>query len=70
MREMFMEDFINENRDELIHAINERRYFNDGKGGRGTIPTPEPQYDTDEIEDWILNDEGLYNWAKSEGVDV
>jgi hypothetical protein len=21
-------------------------------------------------EDWVLNDEGLYNWARSEGVDI
>ena len=26
--------------------------------------------DDDERERWILNDEGLYNWARSQGVDV
>ena len=26
--------------------------------------------DNDEIEDWILNDEGLYNWAEDEGVTI
>ena len=24
----------------------------------------------DDREDWILNDEGLYRWARSEGVKV
>ena len=24
----------------------------------------------DDREDWVLNDESLYNWAKSEGVDL
>ena len=23
-----------------------------------------------EREDWLLNDEGLYNWARSEGVNL
>lgn len=26
--------------------------------------------DDDEREMWIINDEGLYNWARSEGVKV
>ena len=26
--------------------------------------------DDDEREAWVLNDEGLYNWARSIGVDV
>ena len=24
----------------------------------------------EDLEDWILNDEGLYNWARREGVDI
>ena len=24
--------------------------------------------DMDELENWVLNDEGLYNWALSNGV--
>jgi hypothetical protein len=23
-----------------------------------------------EREDWVMNDEGLYNWARSEGVKI
>ena len=42
----------------------------DGNGGRGTIPDPPPTRNDDERRDWILNDEGLYNWARSEGVRI
>lgn len=53
-----IEDFIDNNRDDLIEIIkkatNKKNY----------------QFDNAEIENWILNDEGLYNWARSEGVDI
>lgn len=47
-------EFIRENRAELIAAI------------RNVVP--QAPNTTTEIRLWILNDEGLYNWAKSEGV--
>lgn len=53
---MNMNEFIEENRQELIAHI---------KGVCANCPT-----DDEEIEGWIANDESLYNWAKSEGVDV
>lgn len=28
------------------------------------------RWNDNEREDWILNDEGLYNWAISEGVNI
>jgi hypothetical protein len=31
---------------------------------------PAPDLDDDDLEDWINNDEGLYNWARSEGVEI
>jgi hypothetical protein len=31
---------------------------------------PNCEIDDDEIENWILNDEGLYNWAREAGVEV
>lgn len=65
-----MRQFIEDNRAEIDAAINGALYRHDGNGGRGTIPDPPPQRDDDEREDWILNDEGLYNWARSEGVKV
>ena len=31
---------------------------------------PNCKLNNDERESWILNDEGLYNWARSEGVKI
>lgn len=67
-REERLQAFVERNRMELIHAINQAVYRHDGNGGRGTIPTPEPHYDDDEIAQWVDNDEGLYAWAMREGV--
>lgn len=53
-----MKEFIEENRGELDAAI------------RTATGQPNADIDDDERENWILNDEGLYNWAKDEGVDV
>lgn len=50
---MTLQDFIDANREELIGCIQ-------GATGNDAVP------DNDEIEMWICNDEGLYNWAKSE----
>jgi len=63
-------EFIKAHRKELDEAINAARYRWDGKGGRGTIPTPAPTYNDEERRQWILNDEGLYNWARGEGVKI
>lgn len=65
-----MEEFIRENRDELTGCINRYLFRYDGNGGAGTIPDPPPTYDDDELNEWISNDEGLYDWARSEGVQV
>jgi len=51
-----MEEFIEKNRGQLDECI--RRVC------------PYIELDDDDREDWILNDEGLYNWARGEGVDV
>jgi uncharacterized pyridoxamine 5'-phosphate oxidase family protein len=48
--------FIKDNREELVATI--RR------------ACPNCRIDNSEIRLWILNDEGLYLWAKSEGVIV
>lgn len=67
---MTMRDFIRENREELDRSINSVLYRYDGHGGRGTIPDPPPSRNDGERRDWINNDEGLYRWARSEGVRI
>lgn len=65
---MRMRDFIKANRADLDSAINSVLYRYDGKGGHGVIPSPPPTHNDSERREWILNDEGLYRWARSEGV--
>ena len=67
---MTMTEFIRLNRTGLDHAINGALYRHDGRGGRGVIPDPPPKRNDSERRNWIINDEGLYNWARSEGVRV
>ena len=50
-----LKQFVRENRKEIDEAI-KRAYPSIGKLNDG------------ERQEWIQNDEGLYNWAKSEGV--
>ena len=38
--------------------------------GKELFHTPPPKHNDKERETWIMNDEGLYRWAKSEGVPV
>ena len=54
---MSMRGFIRQNRKELDRCI------------RSACPNIGSLNDSDR-EDWILNDQGLYNWARSEGVRV
>lgn len=53
---MTMRDFIKANRAELDECIHRSM--------------PGYRLNDSERRDWIENDEGLYNWAKSEGVRV
>ena len=56
---MKIRDFIKENRTELDECINR------------ALNNPEGTKQNDEARrDWIMNDEGLYNWARSEGVKI
>ena len=52
---MSMRQFIKDNRAELDRIINAKHQY---------VTNDEQR------EQWILNDEGLYNWARSEGVRV
>ena len=51
---MTMREFIKENRTELDMCIKKI--------------VPNYRLNDEERRQWILNDEGLYNWAKSYGV--
>lgn len=55
-RRKSMRDFIRENREEIDRAI--------------LRVCPNCRLNNDEREMWIRNDEGLYSWARSEGVSV
>lgn len=52
----------------LRNFIRENREYIDGYI-RGTCPNVGSLNDNDR-RDWIANDEGLYNWARSEGVRI
>jgi hypothetical protein len=67
---MKLKEFVRENGDEIDAAINSVMYRYDGRGGRGTVPTPAPRYSNDERREWVRNDEGLYCWARREGVRI
>jgi hypothetical protein len=54
---MSLREFVRKNRDELTDAIRRR------------CPTLDSLNDTDRA-DWVMNDEGLYSWARSEGVRI
>jgi len=56
---MKLQDFIKENREEIDDCI--ARALNMGKN---------PLANDHERRLWILNDEGLYNWARSAGVKI
>jgi hypothetical protein len=56
---MTLRQFIAANRDELDDII-----------ARALKMDHNPRPDDDERRLWILNDEGLYHWARSEGVKI
>lgn len=52
-----MREFIKEHRDELDACIRK-------------VSPNNPYFNDEERHKWIINDEGLYAWARSEGVRV
>lgn len=56
---MTLQQFIRDNRQELDAAI--ARALNEDRN---------PRANDSERRLWVLNDEGLYNWARSEGVRI
>ena len=61
---MTLKQFIRENRIELDRSINAVLYRYDGNGGHGRVPDPPPRRNDEERRQWVLNDEGLYRWAR------
>jgi len=68
--DMTLRAFIQAHRDELDQLINGAIYRHDGRGGPGKIPDPAPRLNDEDRREWILNDEGLYSWARMEGVRI
>lgn len=64
---MSMRDFITENKTELDIAI--YRALNDWEQGTANSISG-MRLNNEDREQWILNDEGLYNWARSSGVRI
>ncbi len=56
---MTIREFIRDNRVELDACI-----------ARALRKKENPYPNDEERRQWILNDEGLYNWARSEGVRI
>ena len=62
---MTLQQFIANNRADLdtciLRALNR---------GREKYPIERDRLNDSERRQWVLNDEGLYNWARSEGVRI
>jgi hypothetical protein len=56
MARQSLRDFIKANRADIDGAINR--------------VCPQASRNDEERRQWILNDEGLYSWARSEGVSI
>lgn len=59
MKTKSLRQFIKEHRQELDECI-----------ARALSEDKNPRPNDEERRLWILNDEGLYSWARSEGVNV
>lgn len=67
---MRLRDFVRINADAIDAVINAETYRHDGNGGRGSVPRPAPQYDSETRQGWVMNNEGLYLWARRSGVKI
>jgi len=72
---MRMEDFIRKHRDEIDRVIIAAVRFTPRqascqcpRNGTDHYCGDTPSLNNEDRRKWILNDEGLYNWARSEGV--
>jgi hypothetical protein len=74
---MTIYEFIDANRAELEQAINTRLNFvpktascNCYQSGTDHVHPVSRTLDDEALRQWIYNDEGLYNWARQEGVRI
>ncbi len=67
---MTLRAFIRDNRAELDRLILGAMYRHDGRGGKSQVPDPPPRLNDEERRQWVLNDEGLYLWARREGCRI
>jgi hypothetical protein len=75
---MSIRDFIREHRSELKEAISRQLNHVPRQASCDCPKSGTDHYHTDrnnrlddaELRLWVLNDEGLYNWARSEGVRI
>lgn len=74
---MTLREFIRRNRADIDSAINRRLGHVPRtascycpKSGTDHYHPPEKPHNDEERRGWVLNDEGLYLWARSEGVRI
>lgn len=72
-----LRQFIEENKAELRAIINRTLNYvpkeagcNCPKRGTNHYHEPDRRLSPEDLRGWVLNDEGLYNWARSEGVRI
>ncbi len=73
---MTLKEFINQNKDDIDKAIGRARDFVSKQASCNCPKSGTDHYhdkgslNNEERRLWILNDEGLYMWAKSQGVNI
>lgn len=74
---MTLREFIKQNRAELDRLISNAQNYVPGtascrcpKSGTNHYHDDNIRRNDEERRQWILNDEGLYRWARSEGVRI
>jgi hypothetical protein len=74
---MTLKGFIHANREELERVIRQARDFvpetascDCPKSRTAHVHDSSDRLSSPEIRQWVMNDEGLYAWARSEGVRV
>ena len=64
---MTIREFIKENRTELERCV---KAALETPNTEGKFCPAAEHYSIEELRQWVLNDEGLYRWARAEGVKI